>query len=382
MMNLFGIFKQMLLCRYKIILLCTLPPILLFALTLLTTPSPFVVIPNARIGFTPYCDTIEKGNSEINLFHTDSALSFGYTLKEGFPYPYAGLSVNTGRDTINLSQYNRFIITLKANFTESIRLFVLTFEDSITKPQTPLSYRYNEIQIPAQKVLKTYSFKFSDLTTPTWWFERNKILPNQLQRADFSKVTAINLNNGYSINLNRSDTLIITKMKFVHSNQILFLYSGCIFLCYYAVLLMIVRKKRKLKTLVQVIPYEIVDIESSSDEELSNVVSFLASNFNDPDLSVQKTAEKTGMSVYKVPSVIKENFNCSFKEYLNKIRIEEAKRLLSNTDRRVTEIAFAIGYNSPPHFNRLFKELNGQSPREFREKVKSASFQGLKRAIK
>jgi AraC-like DNA-binding protein len=369
-MKLLTICKKNFIKHYKIFLLYILPPLLIFASILLTTPSPFVIVPNPKIKFTPYCDTIEKGNSEINIFHADSSIVFGYTLKEGFPYPYAGISIDSS-EYINLSRYNRFVITHKTSSTKSFRLFVLTFEDSITKPKVSLSNRYNELQIPSQKYLRTYNFKFSDLSTPSWWFERNKILPNQYRQADFSKVTAINLNNGYSIDLNKSDTLTVTRMKFIHSNQTSFVYSGIAFLCYYIILLIISRKKRKPGILsnmpVQVIPYEKIDVQSCSNEELNKVISFLATNFSDPDLSVQKTAETLKLSVYKVPSIIKEHFNCSFKEYLNKIRIEEAKRLLSNTDRRVTEIVFAIGYNSPPHFNRLFKEMTGQSPREFRE---------------
>lgn len=368
------IFRRQRVRHYRMIfLLYALPPLLLFILILLSSPSPLVVVPNSKVTFTPYSDRIENGMSEINLFHIDSSLVFGYRLKKGFPYPYAGISMNRSAEFIDLSRYDHVVITLKTSSTKSFRLFVLTFEDSITRPDIALSYRYNEIQIPAQKVLKTYSFEFSELITPSWWFERNRILPNQLKPADFSKVTEISFNNGYSIDLDTNDTLTVTEMQFVHSKRSSFFYSGLFLLFYYVALILIIRNKRRtmMKNCVpvQVIPYEKIDVQNCSDQELNKMVTFLACNFSDSDLSVQKVAEALNLSAYKVPAIIKENFNCSFKEYLNKIRIEEAKRLLSSTDRRITEIAFTIGYNSPAHFNRLFKEITSMSPREFREKL-------------
>jgi AraC-like DNA-binding protein len=57
-----------------------------------------------------------------------------------------------------------------------------------------------------------------------------------------------------------------------------------------------------------------------------------------------------------------------FKQYLNIVRITEARRLLMDTDRQISEIAFAVGYNYPTTFNRIFKEVTGISPSDFRKK--------------
>jgi YesN/AraC family two-component response regulator len=78
-------------------------------------------------------------------------------------------------------------------------------------------------------------------------------------------------------------------------------------------------------------------------------------------------AKATGVSIYKIPVLIKNQTNRSFKEYLNTIRLTEAQRLLSETDRQIIEISMAVGYNNISHFNRIFKEKNGKTPREFRE---------------
>jgi len=43
------------------------------------------------------------------------------------------------------------------------------------------------------------------------------------------------------------------------------------------------------------------------------------------------------------------------------------------TDRYVSDIAYAVGYNSVPHFNRIFKSRFGNSPNEFRKSKDSSS---------
>ena len=56
----------------------------------------------------------------------------------------------------------------------------------------------------------------------------------------------------------------------------------------------------------------------------------------------------------------------TFKEHLNRIRIEEAARLLSNTDYSVMEIAIACGYKDQSYFTKVFKKLTGLTPKQYR----------------
>lgn len=60
----------------------------------------------------------------------------------------------------------------------------------------------------------------------------------------------------------------------------------------------------------------------------------------------------------------------SFLDYLNKVRIEKAKELLANTDLKVWEIAEKVGYKNPKHFARIFKDITGLTPNEYRDAQK------------
>jgi AraC-like DNA-binding protein len=57
----------------------------------------------------------------------------------------------------------------------------------------------------------------------------------------------------------------------------------------------------------------------------------------------------------------------NFIDYLTRLRIEHSKQILRNPHPRISEIAFEIGFNSLPHFNRSFKRITGLTPTEFRK---------------
>lgn len=48
------------------------------------------------------------------------------------------------------------------------------------------------------------------------------------------------------------------------------------------------------------------------------------------------------------------------------IRIEESKRLLSNTDYSIIDIAIAVGFEDPRYFSKVFKKYIGLTPKQFR----------------
>ena len=72
----------------------------------------------------------------------------------------------------------------------------------------------------------------------------------------------------------------------------------------------------------------------------------------------------------KAPSYFSEKFKeatgINFVEYVARTRVEKARNLLQNPNLRISEIAFDVGFQSLSQFNRAFKAITGQSPREHR----------------
>jgi AraC-like DNA-binding protein len=91
-------------------------------------------------------------------------------------------------------------------------------------------------------------------------------------------------------------------------------------------------------------------IEQHSDEEISLAKLAKAININPTHLS-EKFKHVTGVN---------------FVDYVARTRFDKARKLLTDGDVRISEIAFEVGFQSLSQFNRVFKRLSGKSPTAYR----------------
>jgi AraC-like DNA-binding protein len=84
------------------------------------------------------------------------------------------------------------------------------------------------------------------------------------------------------------------------------------------------------------------------------------------DIDITSIADHTKISYSYVRKIVKEKTGKSVVDYINCLRIEEAKRLLRQTSKNTADIATDIGYNNVQSFNRFFKKFEGITPGEYR----------------
>ena len=84
------------------------------------------------------------------------------------------------------------------------------------------------------------------------------------------------------------------------------------------------------------------------------------------ELSLKRVAHAVNISVNYLSEKFKDVTGVNFVEYVARVRFEKACDLLENADRRISEIAFAVGFQSLSQFNRIFKKLSGRSPTAYR----------------
>ncbi|MDL2232286.1 AraC family transcriptional regulator [Ruminococcaceae bacterium OttesenSCG-928-L11] len=109
---------------------------------------------------------------------------------------------------------------------------------------------------------------------------------------------------------------------------------------------------------------------SRSGDKLNNeVLDFIAENYSDSNLSVESISDRFRKSRAHMFALFKEETGMSMLQYITKIRMDEAKRLLTDTDMSVHQIAVAVGYNSAMNFSRAFKKSENLTPTMFREVV-------------
>lgn len=92
--------------------------------------------------------------------------------------------------------------------------------------------------------------------------------------------------------------------------------------------------------------------------------------YQEPDCNRVSLAKELGVSESVVSRVVNAHFNQTIPQLLNDYRVADARHFLSETDMPIKLIAEEVGFNSIASFNRVFKEIEGVTPGQFRDKIK------------
>lgn len=91
-------------------------------------------------------------------------------------------------------------------------------------------------------------------------------------------------------------------------------------------------------------------------------------NYYYEDITLETISEKYFLSPFYFSRTFKEITGFHFVEYVNNVRIKEAKKLLLNTNMTISDISDAVGFKSNTHFGRVFKNIEGVSPSLYKKK--------------
>ena len=112
--------------------------------------------------------------------------------------------------------------------------------------------------------------------------------------------------------------------------------------------------------------------EDSGELKYSHVISqaekYLKENFRDPNISLISAAAHVGMSPAYFSTVFSQTTGRSFINCLTALRIEHAKKLLAETNMKLSDIAMEIGYSEPNYFSHVFRKTEGMTPKEYRSR--------------
>lgn len=114
--------------------------------------------------------------------------------------------------------------------------------------------------------------------------------------------------------------------------------------------------------------------ESKQDEDESEsrlkylavqAINYMKENYSHK-LDLQEVADHLMISTWYLCKILKQELDNSFVQLLNEIRIQEAKRLLIETQYKVYEISERVGYTDTPYFTKTFKKYAGVTPNQYR----------------
>ncbi len=103
-------------------------------------------------------------------------------------------------------------------------------------------------------------------------------------------------------------------------------------------------------------------------EIVGKATAFIDEHYAKRDITLNKVAEIVHLSPFYFSHIFKKELNTTFIDYLTKVRLREAVRLLKeDIQKSVKEIAFTIGYEDPYYFSKVFSKHYKVSPKQFRE---------------
>ncbi|HEV8388845.1 MAG TPA: AraC family transcriptional regulator, partial [Dongiaceae bacterium] len=109
--------------------------------------------------------------------------------------------------------------------------------------------------------------------------------------------------------------------------------------------------------------------DSAAADTIKQVLGFLMKNIA-KDVHLSDAARCFGMSEPAFSRFFKRNTGHGFVHYLNRMRVNRACDLLTETDKPVTDVCFETGFNNVSNFNRQFLKLCGLPPSEYRRQAK------------
>ncbi len=346
-------------------LLCL--PIVIFVLIYLSSKKPDYDLLNPQ-EFTPlpFVDSDVGGNSISRLQREGTSLNITSILKNGVEFPYSGVQYYKN-DLVNydLEDYKVYL-KMKVNHDFRLSLRMNQVLEGYSDTAQPLTCLVLVKTFGLQEGNNEFSFPVKDINeVPEWWFDYNPKMKDGIHKITYDKTFALWLNTERTTPLNKELDIEIQEFTLQHSQVDLIYKSSLIAFLYYIALLFAMWRSKKEKYIIM--PIEHSKIEDSKQNQEQDVFTFIGSNFSNPELKQTTVSDALGITQKQLADVIKDKTDFSFRQYLNQIRMEEAKRLLKESDYQIAEVGYKVGYNNVQHFHRVFKEYAGKTPKEFRE---------------
>lgn len=129
-------------------------------------------------------------------------------------------------------------------------------------------------------------------------------------------------------------------------------------------------KQRYLHDIIEFLKTEIQRIHQliggmSSDGILDGIIDYIQHNYHE-DIKLKKLAPKFGYNSSYLGKIFAKKMDISFNDFLHKVRIDEAKNLLLNSNYKIYEIAVLLGYKNVDYFHLRFKQFENTTPNEYR----------------
>lgn len=312
----------------------------------------------------------EVGTVEYDFF-LDSTKPFPYT-----HYSFYFIDPVQPYKLLDLTRYSAISFKMLCD-PKNVLIFVLfSYDEKVTDVNDAVTRRVSSKAFSCDTHWNNVTIGFDEIFTPHWWLGRYGY---ELSDTGYqlNKTMGFAWANSLQSPLNTSSHVKMTDVKLIGRDyRYLYAAAALSLLLWGALLIILFRKytailieeiKEKIIQDQPFIAYQKLSIEPQRDKEKLAVLRFIATDYVNPNMSIELVTTTLGVNRTKVNDILKEELGLTFSAYLNKLRLTEAARLLSeNKDANVSEIAYAVGYNNVTYFNKLFKMAYQCAPKTFK----------------
>lgn len=330
-------------------------------------------------------DSEQGGLSSITANDSTYGLDFDLKIVKGVEHPYASFGLlfeafrNSGQ-LVDLSKYDTLTFNVLCRPHNVLGFSIHTFDERVTRLSDFVTFRSPVEFFSCNDAWKEIKIDLKHMEVPEWWLRINNIeLSDREYRLD--RVAEITFGMSAQSPVGTVSNVKISELtfrgrdgRFIYAYAFLaaLLWMGFVFWFFkYHTRYLSADIQEKMRRNRQLLVYRKLSVEPQKDREKAELLQFMAEEYANPELSLERTIETLRINRTKINEMLKEEFGLTFTAYLNKLRLTEASRLLSEKGHaNVAEIAYSVGYNNVTYFNKLFKNEYGCTPKTFRSLYK------------
>jgi AraC-like DNA-binding protein len=327
-------------------------------------------------------DAVQGGTSTIRILDSgQQSLRFEFRLTSVAPLPFVSteLLLEDGQDNVvpvDLSKYTIITFVAKCAPTNLLLFTMPVFDPSISKPGEFQTYPSPGNYFSCSEKGTPVSLDLTRLTIPPWWFDQFKVDPSR-QSYKLDQVAKFVFGASHRSPRELDSHVEISEItlrgrdyRYIAGLAIILVIScvafGIWFLRAHSRALA-ASLESHLKNDLPFFAYRQLTLEPFKDKEKAAILQFMAANFTDPELDLDSVVARIGANREKINEILKRELGMTFTPYINKLRLTEAARLLTDkTGKPIGEIAYSVGYANASYFTKLFKEEYGCTPKAFR----------------
>lgn len=344
----------------------------LFVLLFLARPSRETIVPASgnRADWNDYDDRDAGGTSRCDVLSSLPFLRIA-TLTGHAPGAYWGIEWMPAHPSAEgrfweWSSRDSLVVRWRARKARHLQINICGHDPDLTRPEAPLSRRYLSATLPIGEGWTRASVPLSAFAPPDWWRDLHPDLPGSPLAflARTLSLQVVPASGSASLGL---DTIEIARIERIPARSRLLAIPLALALLFAGLAAWLLRPCRPVApAALEIAPRSL----EAPAPDLERLLDHLSSNYQRDDLDLATVARECALSSRRVTTLLGSRGE-SFKSLLNRLRLDEAGRLLASTDLQVSEIGFKVGYRNVSHFHRVFRDRFGAAPGAFREALQN-----------